>query len=109
MMDTVDEMMARMFGLTGTLRWGIRATAVETLIPAVAPASMARGLGQGGIVGIASTAASLPIHKWKAMNACKALATHQAGAGQGELQAAEASLRVPLRIICTPLFNWLVR
>ena len=41
------------------------------------------------------------------MNACKALATHQAGAGQGELQAAEASLRVPLRIICTPLLNWL--
>ena len=30
-----------------------------------------------------------------------------AGAGQGELQAAEASLRVPLRIICIPLFNWI--
>ena len=26
---------------------------------------------------------------------------------KGELQAAEASLRVPLRIICIPLFNWI--
>ena len=31
------------------------------------------------------------------------------GAGQGELQAADASLRVPLRIICIPFFNWLCK
>ena len=49
----------------------------------------------------------MPIHKWKAMNAFKTRETMLAGAGQGELQAAEASLRVPLRIICIPLFNWI--
>jgi hypothetical protein len=41
------------------------------------------------------------------MNAFKARETLLAGAGQGELQAAEASLRVPLRIVCIPLFNWI--
>ena len=95
------EAMVRRLGLTGTLRWGLRATALETLIPGL--------LGPGndtavmcGIVG--SSAAG---HKWKAMEAFKARETMLAGAGQGELQAADASLRVPLRIVCIPLFNWI--
>ena len=89
--------MASNLGLTGTLRWGIRFTALEALIPGVVGKSWSR-TAMGGIIG-----ASIPIHKWKAMNAFKARETMLAGAGQGELQAAEASLRVPLRIICMPL------
>jgi MFS family permease len=95
------EWMARNLGLTGTLRWSLRFTALESFIPGLLPSSSSR-LCMGGIVG-----ASVPIMKWKALNAFKTRETMLAGAGQGELQAAEASLRVPLRIICIPLFNWI--
>ena len=99
---TVYEWMARNLKLTGTLRWSLRMTALESFIPGLLPASSPNWLCMGGICG-----ASIPIHKWKALNAFKARETMLAGAGQGELQAAEASLRVPLRIICIPLFNWI--
>jgi hypothetical protein len=104
--------MVRRLGLTGTLRWGLRATALEMLIPGLMPGAGGAGGGSGrgsydpavmsGIVG-----ASAAGHKWKAMEAFKARETMLAGAGQGELQAADASLRVPLRIVCIPLFNWI--
>jgi MFS family permease len=95
------EWMARHLGLTSTLRWGIRCTALEALVPGLISSSWSRTC-MGSII-----AASVPIHKWKAMNAFKTRETMLAGAGQGELQAAEASLRVPLRIVCIPLSNWL--
>ena len=93
--------MVRRLGLTGTLRWGLRATALEMLVPGLIGAGNDKTV-MCGIVG-----ASAAGHKWKAMEAFKARETMLAGAGQGELQAADASLRVPLRIVCIPLFNWI--
>ena len=95
------EWMAKNLGLTGALKWSLRFTALEHIIPGLLPSSASK-LSMASIVGC-----SMPIHKWKALNAFKTRETMLAGAGQGELQAAEASLRVPLRIICIPLFNWL--
>ena len=95
------EWMAKNLGLTGTLKWSLRFTALEHIIPGTLPSSFSK-VSMASIV-----ACSMPIHKWKALNAFKTRETMLAGAGQGELQAAEASLRVPLRIICIPLFNWI--
>ena len=99
----VYELMVRKLGLTGTLRWGLRCTGMETIIPGLIGADHTNAT-MCGIVG-----SSIGGHKWKAMEAFKARETMRVGAGQGELQAADASLRVPLRIICIPFFNWLCK
>ena len=55
--------MVRRLGLTGTLRWGLRATALEMLVPGLIGAGNDKTV-MCGIVG-----ASAAGHKWKAMEA----------------------------------------